>query len=321
MYNTHHSPPIPRSKMANSVGVSVESAFKELLRVTEESKNLRHDLKQDIVKSVSELRKAFSSLNKELLEKETEINELKNSITLTRQQRNTLQTTPSPGGVRELPPSLKEDLPSSAKNRYYSEVAAGQTIEMHHNTFKLFVKSKNNQSIEYIKTLLKTKVNPVEMKVGINSLKSLKNGQLLIESGNKQEAETICKTINNKCGEELEANVTRKRNPRIILFNVPEDITVDNCIGCLTTQNEVLKKHEKGMVPIFAFVDRKKNRNLVIELSSEARKDILGIKIKMGWNMCNWDDYVNIRRCFKCCKYNHRAQESKGTLNMPRVLR
>ena len=156
------------------------------------------------------------------------------------------------------------------------------------------------------------------MKVGINSLKSLKNGQLLIESGNKQEAETICKTINNKCGEELEANVTRKRNPRIILFNVPEDITVDNCIGCLTTQNEVLKKQEKGMEPNFAFVDRKKNRNLVKELSSEARKDTLSIKIKIGWHMCNWDDYVNIRRCFKCCKYNHRAQECKGILTCPK---
>jgi len=110
--------------------------------------------------------------------------------------------------------------------------------------------------------------------------------------------------------------VTRKRNPRIILFNVPEEITVDNCIGYLTTQNEVLKKHEKGMVPKFAFVDRKKNRNLVKELSSEARKDTLSIKIKIGWHMCNWDDYVNIRRCFKCCKYNHRAEE--GTLTCPK---
>ena len=55
--------------MANSVDVSVESAFKELLKVTEESKSLRHDLKQDIVKSVSALRMAFCTLNKELLEK------------------------------------------------------------------------------------------------------------------------------------------------------------------------------------------------------------------------------------------------------------
>ena len=127
--------------------MSVESAFNELFKVTEESKNLCHDLKQDIGKSMSELRKAISTLNKDLIEKETDLNEFKNSLTLTRQQRNSLQTTPSPGGFHELPLSFKEDLPSSAKNHYYSEVAAGQTIEMHHSTFKLFVKSKNNQSI------------------------------------------------------------------------------------------------------------------------------------------------------------------------------
>ena len=158
--------------MANSVEVSVESACKELLKVTEESKKLCCNLKQDIMKQVSELRKAFSSLNKELLEKETKINELTNLLTLTRQQRNTS------GGFLELTPSLKEDLPSFAKNHNYSEVTVGQTIEMHHNTFKLFVKIKNSQSIEYIKTLLKTKVNPVEMKVGINSLKSLKKWEV-----------------------------------------------------------------------------------------------------------------------------------------------
>ena len=125
-------------------------------------------------------------------------------------------------------------------------MTAGQTIEMHHSVFKLFVKRKNNQSIEYIKVLLKTKVNPTEMKVGIISPKTLKHRQFLIESGNKQEAETICKTINNKSGEELEANVIRKRNPIITLFNVPHDIIVDNSIDCRTTQNEAFKKQKKG---------------------------------------------------------------------------
>jgi len=162
-----------RSKMANSVEVNVESALKELLKVTAESKNFTI-WSRILSNLVTELRKAFTSLSLELLEKETEINEL-----TARQQRSTLQTSQSPGGFRELPPSIKEDLPSSAKNCYYSEVTAGQTIEKQHNTFKLFVKSKNNLSIEYIKNLLKTKVNPVEMKVGINSLKSLKMGSCL----------------------------------------------------------------------------------------------------------------------------------------------
>jgi len=43
--------------------------------------------------------------------------------------------------------------------------------------------------------------------VGINSLKSLKNGTVQIERSSKEEIETLTRDINEKCGGELEANV------------------------------------------------------------------------------------------------------------------
>ncbi|PSN50621.1 hypothetical protein C0J52_17380 [Blattella germanica] len=62
---------------------------------------------------------------------------------------------------------------------------------------------------------LSRKLNPVEMKVGINSLKSLRNGQLLKESNKKEEADIICTNINEKCGGELEAMVSKKINQEL----------------------------------------------------------------------------------------------------------
>ena len=162
---------------------------------------------------------------------------------------------------------------------------------------------------------MKTKVNPVEMKVGINSLKSLRNG--LIELYSREEAEKICNNINEKCGEELEATMSKKMNPRIIVFNTPEEITMETAVEALTTQNEELKKFEKDITPKFCFEDRRKNKNLVIEVSSAARKEILGRKLKLQWNMCNWDDYIKVGRCFKCSKYNHRAQDCNGQQTCP----
>ena len=58
--------------------------------------------------------------------------------------------------------------------------------------YKLFVKAKNNQSAEYIRTLLKSKVNPTQMKVEKRALKTLKNDLLLIESDKKSEFEEVC---------------------------------------------------------------------------------------------------------------------------------
>jgi hypothetical protein len=80
---------------------------------------------------------------------------------------------------------------------------------------KLFVKSKNNQSAEYTKTLLKSKVNLTQLKVRISALKTLKNGQLIIESDRKSKLEEACKKINEVCREELESYVPKFTNSRM----------------------------------------------------------------------------------------------------------
>jgi hypothetical protein len=52
------------------------------------------------------------------------------------------------------------------------------------------VKPKDSQSTDEIKKLLKSKIYPVNMKIGIRTFKSLKNGNVLIEADSKEEIET-----------------------------------------------------------------------------------------------------------------------------------
>ena len=68
--------------------------------------------------------------------------------------------------------------------------------------FKLMVKSRLERSTE-VKNVLRTKVNPTEMKVGIKTLKSLKDGRVLIEAGSTEEINILSQTIQDKCGGEL----------------------------------------------------------------------------------------------------------------------
>jgi len=53
------------------------------------------------------------------------------------------------------------------------------------------------------------------MKVGISALKTLRNGQLLIESEKRNDLEELCKKINEVCGEELESYMPTLKNPRL----------------------------------------------------------------------------------------------------------
>ena len=67
--------------------------------------------------------------------------------------------------ARQVQPS------SSSARKLYSDMTRA-SIE---KRYKVMVKSKSSQSPETIKNVLKTKINPTEMKICIKSLKSLKD--------------------------------------------------------------------------------------------------------------------------------------------------
>ena len=89
--------------------------------------------------------------------------------------------------------------------------------------YKITFKSTGANPPDTIKQILKTKINPGEIKVGIRTFKSFSGG-VLIETNSKEEIEILGKEIQAKCGRELEARLHSLRKPRLIILNVPGDI-------------------------------------------------------------------------------------------------
>jgi len=104
--------------------------------------------------------------------------------------------------------------------------------------FKLLVKSKSNLTTEAIKTVVKININPTAMKVGVKSFKSLKDGRVLIETGVSEEATLLGSSIRDKCGNNLEVTAPKLRNPRMVIYNVPQDIKLENVEKTIMTQNQ-----------------------------------------------------------------------------------
>ena len=71
---------------------------------------------------------------------------------------------------------------------------------------------------------MKSKINPTDIKVGISTLKTLRDWRVQIETGSKEEIDTLQKDINDKCGDKVTVNVHKLRNPRLVIYNIPEDI-------------------------------------------------------------------------------------------------
>jgi hypothetical protein len=145
----------------------------------------------------------------------------------------------------------------------------------------------------------------------------LKDGRVVIEAGSLDEINLLCTAISGKCGEEQEVNVPNLWKPRLIIHNIPQDITVENLEEPILAQNPELGLVVGDIVARFKFSTKRGQVRMVIKVGSETRKKLLHKKLKIGWLICNVDDYLVVKRCFKCSRFNHRHQDCRGEETCP----
>ena len=102
------------------------------------------------------------------------------------------------------------------------------------------------------------------------------------------------------------------RSPRLVILDIPEDISVDNVEDTIVAQNADINLQQGDIKAKFSYQTKKHERNLVIQVEAGTRKRLLQTKIKPGWQICTVHDYIVATRCYKCSKYNHRAHECRG---------
>jgi hypothetical protein len=327
------------AKMADEVSEEIVAVLQLIVNRAEQSVNMRKGLKKTIIENVSTLRNLIVKLHDCRDSKITEITKLEKQVTELKAELKGSRTsnklgTPSINGIPAPPVTAGITLaPSGDKNgkhnpactaagrvaspgvgtRLYSKALFGGTSKQR---FQLTVKSKGIHPSDKITEQLKTKKNPTEMQVGINKIKLLNNGKVHIETNSKQEIEALEKEINAKCGGDLEATVHKLRKPRLVIYNIPEDITTYNKEDIMLAQNPDLGLSKGDIDAKFIYVPKNKHGNLVVEVGAQTRKTLIKTKIKI-LAICQIDDYVTVTRCFNCSRFNHRHHDCKGEETCP----
>jgi hypothetical protein len=121
-----------------------------------------------------------------------------------------------------------------------------------------------------IKTALKT-INPTDIRVGIKSFKSMKDGRVLIEADTQEEINLLSSTIIDKCGEVMEVTIPKFRKTRMITRNVPLNISVENLEETILDKSPELDMTLEEIDARFKFRLKRGQVNMVIEVGSETR--------------------------------------------------
>lgn len=202
----------------------------------------------------------------------------------------------------------------------YSEVTKNKPEHV------LVVKPKKEQTIgiDKVKQDLKTNVNPADLQVGINIGKTVKDGGILVKCADAQDLNTIKNSIQHKMGNNYEVKIPKKFYPKIIIIGiVDENENKEELTNKIVKQNKIPMGDNSLFKPIHKTKTKNERVNLIIETDPNTFKWIMSnnsegkASLHVGWKDCYVYEHFNVYRCFKCCGYNHGAEQCSESVTCP----
>lgn len=180
-----------------------------------------------------------------------------------------------------------------------------------------------NQSDETTADVVKDKflkvINPVENKLHVNSVRKLRSKAVVVEVKTQEDLEKIVNSV-GMIDSGLEIGVSNTYWPKVQIFDVPSDFSVEQCLDALYMQNsEILGDFLRGDLEKeckFRFRTGRRDQdttNWVVEVSPVLRNVLRASgKVYVGSYRCRVVDFTRISRCYKCQGYGHISTTCKA---------
>ena len=156
------------------------------------------------------------------------------------------------------------------------------------------------------------KSNNIQLNFNVMKIQPLSNGAVALQVPSNEEAKEAVKQLNFE-SESLgyKASEGTKRNPRLMIKNIPSGFIPENIIESILNNNSEIKDTQQDANSTLKHIvtlnsDKSKTSSIVIEVSPKLRKIIIKTnKIKLGMCIYKIVDYIRILQCNNCLKYGH----------------
>lgn len=222
--------------------------------------------------------------------------------------------------IRKYVTDIKEEIGEMVKGKIEEAMKGGSEntyadrLKMSKEEVIVVKPKKASQSSDVTKNACKEKLNPIEMKVGIEKLRKIRDGGVVIACSSKDEINKVDAEVRKKMGDEYVVTVPVTRNPRIRIKGVEEEMSDEEIVDCLKNQNPEAIKED---ATIEVTLNKKLNKVYMVVISVDAQtfnRVMEEKRLKLNWQRCQISEYLGITRCFKCYSYEHRSAECERGL-------
>ena len=102
----------------------------------------------------------------------------------------------------------------------------------------------------------------------------------------------------------MEVNIHKLRYPRLVIYNIPETTSSRNTEETLLAQNPELNMKSGNITTKVSYESKRSSRYIEIELNVHIWELPIQKKFKLGWLICNIENYPGANRCFKFSRLN-----------------
>lgn len=174
----------------------------------------------------------------------------------------------------------------------------------------VLIKPKNNtQDAEITKKYLQSKINPSQLKMSINSLRTAKNGVVIIKCNSEQESHKLLQSIQEQDTEDkYTVQQPQMKKPRFkIITSATNNMSADDIENCLRLQNQFIQDEDYLNI---TYIKTTQNKSIVFgECSGDLFRRLMAFrKVFISWERCPVYEDNRIPRCKICFAYDHHKE-------------
>lgn len=332
-------------RIAKRHAIALESAHNENKVLKDDIKTLMSDLEAvrriivfDLCEPIEEVKKTVKRLDNEITNTKSSIQELQGKLEEVNRPRlsNEQEVNKKPineeaietGRQRECGTNINEDekrkQTEGSKRITYSQalkvIGDGHKPKMTLTPrFSLSVESSDpRHSGDDIVNEVKQKVDVVELGIGVNSFKKLKNQKIIIGCETEEDRgklETAIKKSNNK----FTVSQLQNKRPLLKLNGVIQGLTNTQIEDAIVRQNQKLTAKLELNTEEIRVKRRTRGRtqdtnNIIVEATTKLWAALLDQKLHIGYQIITAVDQSPLIQCYHCLRYGHLARECKGNV-------